>query len=250
MRRFLSRIPDSRGDMVINPASLPGWELSLRSYQGITVTDGASLTIWADQSGHGRDTHASLGTLPTYHSTGVKLSPSGKPCVTFNGLLDGLDGVWPATILAATGFTAYVVARTRLPINGFNAQSFWSSNGAHPNLIQDLLFAGQDFILLQDTVFGNRNYGLTQFGYHDYIWTCIPPSGAGGGANLAYIDGVTNGPSIIDWDWAVPGPNYQLGYNGSANCNMDLFSIDIFSRGHSAATVQGVRGYLRGVFGN
>ena len=247
---FGQRVQGVQGQRSINPLSLPGLELYLRSDLGIVAVDGAPVNSWADQSGNGRNAGLSLGTQPTYHSTGATLSPSGKPAVTFNGLLDGMVGTWPALSTAA-GFTAYILARAKPIVNGFTSQTFWSSQGAHPNLIQDLFFGGQDFLLMQDTDFGNRNYGLTQTGYHDFEFVCLPPPGVGGGDNLGYIDGVTTGPSIIDWGWTAPGPNYQLGFNGAANCNMDLFAIAIYSIGHDASTVAGVRRFLRsgGQFG-
>lgn len=250
---FGQRVQGSQGRPGINPLSLPGLELYLRSDLGIVAADGSPVATWLDQSVHARNATPSLGTMPVYHSTGASLSPSSKPTVTFDGLLDGLDGVWPA-LSTAQGFTAYILARTRIPINGFNVQSFWSGFGARPRLKHSFLNVGppQYEMLLQDTTFGNRFYGVSLFGYNDYEYVCLPPPGIGGGDNLGYQNGETIGPSIIDWDWSAPGPNYTLGYGGgSDNCNMDLFAIAIYSIGHDAATVAGVRRFLRsaGQFG-
>lgn len=250
MRRFLRRVPDGGGrNLVIDPATLPGLELYLRSDRGIASADGAPVALWQDQSGNARHAGPSLGTAPTYHTSGIEQSPSGKPGVSFNGLLDGMEGIWPA-ISTAQGFTAYIVADVYARVNAFGEQVFWEGGGgARPRLNHDFFFAGQEFFTMTDTVFGTRNYGFTQFGYHDFIFVCLPPPGLGGGDNLGYIDGSTTGPSVIDWDWGPPGPVYSLGFAGSRNCKMDLFALLVFSRGHSAGTVAGVRAYLRSQFG-
>lgn len=252
MRRFLRRVPEGGGLNVINPASLPGLELYLRSDMGIAVADGAPVPLWLDQSGNARHAGPSLGTAPVYHTSGIQQSPSGKPGVSFNGLLDGMVGIWQATISNTLGFTAYIVADVYARVNGTGEQTFWEGGGgARPRLNHDKFFGGNEFLLMEDTDFGPRDYGFTQFGYHTFTFVCIPPPGGGGGANLAYIDSdaKTQPLPMIDWGWGAPGPVYSLGFAGSRNIKMDLFALLIFSRGHSAGTVAGVNGYLRSIFG-
>lgn len=69
------------------PLTLPNLELYLDGRLGLgAFADGASVTTWADQSGHspGRDAiHQTGGTDPTMGRSGTNLTPKGAPTVAF-----------------------------------------------------------------------------------------------------------------------------------------------------------------------
>lgn len=255
MRRFLRPVNEGAGQpKAINPASLPGLELYLRSDLGISAADNTTMggaNGWLDQSGNARNCSVTIETPPTYHSTGPLLSPKGKPCVSFNGTTNGMHGPWPATIVASTGFTAYVVARLYATVNGFGTQTFWESQGSRPAIIANFDNPAPTNLemLLRDDVFGFRFYGVSPLGYNDWVYNCIPPVASASGPNRGYINGVRGAASSINWNWTNPIGNYNLAYQGSTNCKMDLFALVVFSRGHDAGTVAGVRAFLRGIFG-
>ena len=76
------------------PTQIAGCDLWLDAGQITGSVDGAAVATWQDRSGNARNaTQATVAKQPTFRSTGVNLTPTGKPVVQFDGVGTFLDTV-------------------------------------------------------------------------------------------------------------------------------------------------------------
>ncbi|MDD4018016.1 MAG: hypothetical protein PHV28_08725 [Kiritimatiellae bacterium] len=92
------------------PTSLPGCGLWLHAGAGLTTNGSGSVSVWADQSGHGHDaTQATSGAQPTWVADAV----NGLPAVRFeaSGTKDGMATGWSAA--TSNAYTVFVAGTFR-----------------------------------------------------------------------------------------------------------------------------------------
>jgi hypothetical protein len=242
------------GGRAIDPLSLPGLELYLRSDLGIVAADGDPVASWADQSGHARNaSQVTAAMQPTFHRTGPTLSPAGKPAVSFDGLAspngDNMTGTFPLGQISSTnGATFYQYARVAASVNGAGGQViFQDDTGGRPQL-RDNNFDPPNGFAFRDAT-GVFDLGIdTLPAIHLNSWVFVPPAPTG--LCTLFVNGAALGSHAWNYDNAGTA-GYVVGANQVQNvaCKMDLWVILWFSVAHDTGTRKGVELFLRRLFG-
>ena len=198
----------SGGTLALVCGPVSGSSLWLDGTRGVATSSG-NVTVWADQSGNGRN--AVPGTAPTVGSI------NGVPAISFDGATTGLN-VAASGLLTGINESVFVVAQNANPNNFVSLLvcEALSSNGsagvivyassAPPSLaVQknqanwDTLTSGQTFSTLPvlcEIVRSGANAGQTQLylnGIQDSANTAIPALTAGDHLNIGY-----------QYDWSNP----------------------------------------------
>ena len=104
------------------PTSLPGLTVWFDAGQITGVTDGVAVATWQDRSGNSANaTQATLAKQPIYRSTGVLLTPAGKPIVQFDGVSNSMSFTNTAVNNSVTIFAVASVPSVTAAPNVFDA---------------------------------------------------------------------------------------------------------------------------------
>lgn len=235
---------------LIDPASLPGLELYLRSDQ-VAGANGDPVVTWNDISGNAR--HVVRGVVaantPTLLLPG---SPNGTRAVRFDGAADPNGdymegsipvGFWPDNI---NGYTFYFVGRFYTPINPTDGSIIWSDQtSGRPQLIMDE--AGGNRMGWRDTAATQLGGAFADDGWTTMEWVFRTPFGT---SAKVFRSGVEQASGTWNWNSFVSGPAFYLGMGPLVvSTKMDLGACLWYSRGHDDATLAGVRRWLRSFFG-
>lgn len=108
------------------PTSLSGLTAWLRADLGVTHS-GNAVSLWADQSGNGRDFAQGVGaSRPTLQATG---GPNGTACVDFDGTNDLLTNGALSGFIAAGAYTLFVVFRADAISTGAGDATAYDNDG-------------------------------------------------------------------------------------------------------------------------
>jgi len=242
---------------VINPATLSGKVLYIDAFTTFAAAShNQQVSSWTDLSGNGYNQDQGTSSRQPKVQVSSNTSPSGKVLVRFDGSNDGLSSInptgWPT--ISGVGYTLYFYGRFR----------------TSPVFSQ---------------IWGNNNTGRPQVGYskgspdHPYIRTEIDGTAVKDlhNANIVStkmqlfavvmkVNGTVQAYRALS-SGAVTAlsanPTYDIGavsgLNGIAigwnsvidngQCDMDLATAVWVTGEHSLTTIEGVRRYLRSVYG-
>lgn len=238
---------------IINPRSLPGLELDLEAWLGLSGAHNSTVASWPDQSGNARNAgnDASFGNAGVMKlQTTSNLTPSGQKTVRFSGadFPSAVVGIntnptpWPA---ATSGYTFYAI---------FNGLATPSSSGLQ---------------ILFNEAAGNFRWVSQGAGSK---WEYRDQAGTNRDTNTTFATGwqtaraVVRAAGTVDYYIANALATWQGGWNQQWNltpgalsgytignlatnyvvgAKMDLGALLWFSREHTAQQQQGVENYLR-----
>lgn len=258
-KSFLRRVHPAVAPRMIDPLTLPGLELYLRSDQTDGVNNGDPVVNWFDLSGHGRTfVRGAVGAnTPTLLTNAT---PNGKQLVRFDGASDpngdymqcniGPVGTWPSN---SEGWTFYFIGKFYPVVNATGgAVIFADQTTGRPQLICDEVGAGRRV--------GWRELpsGVTQLGglsdisgtlnHLEWIFPAVASVRSNGevwvGGNLQLS---------AAWNFASgsAGPLATLGMGPLVvSTKMDLAVCLWYSRSHSLDTRNGVLNFFRNYLGS
>jgi len=101
------RVSQGKGLAVFSPANIANMTLWLRGDMGITQGSG-TVSAWADQSGAGNNFSQAVGNKqPTYVASAI----NSLPGMTFDGILNQLDGPALSALIANNAYTLFVALK-------------------------------------------------------------------------------------------------------------------------------------------
>jgi hypothetical protein len=233
------------GATTIDPATLPGLELSLWS-TNVVGTNGTGAATWPDTSGNARDaTQATSGQRPTITDAA---SLNGKRMLLYDGVDDQMAGTFPATptgIPNTDGYTIYLYFQeASLTTGGFNSQLVFG--GGLELVARTATIGGYPSDQHYGIAFSKASLGNTALGFQTFtgVWTT-----GGSPVMQGFVNGAQSGADQT-WNNATLGNGYTVGSNASGNVSLQGYygAVHVFSHAHSTATRTAVEAYIKNFF--
>jgi len=242
----------SRGSTSINPISL-GPFLYINSLLGLSLSNGAPVALWPDQSGNGHDgSQGVVAQQPTYRTTGGSISANGSPMVAFDGASspngDNIGGTLVSNPSVANGYDLLAYGRFRPATNINLCSVFFQDNGGGAPQVGYEDTAGQRWFErdANGTQFGDA-FGLGYYG--TMRWRFVPAT-ATTGTLTAFANGSQVFTKTYNFDPTL-STGWGLGANQVDNCAclMDLGAFVWFTKVLTGSQANGVFRFWRAQFG-
>jgi hypothetical protein len=249
--------PREAGLVPIDPATLPGLELYLRSDQVIGA-DASPVSAWPDISGNNREANLTLytsATAPTLRLSGANIAPNGTRMVEYGAAnTNGLRTLeWD--IGGTLGITVYTYYKQvsladslggQILVNsvsgGFEIPARGSVGGGY--------IAGRHGVRMFAVPTAIRSFAESAtLGYHFLTTVFSVPKNDAGNTINQWKDGTQLTPTWNFWNQTGVS-HYHVGNNEGPNgvFRGSLGALVIFSREHDAEIRAGVEEFLRAFF--